>query len=152
MYGLYTFIFLMLSPKAFGRFRAGRIRPGRFEYPELNGWMLVDTAVEICESDMACAGFTFKGPFKAKDTTFEMYFFHVVKMDEGVAFRDFVVRFSYLTLKFPYLIKLLARIPKEEKYFHWSTYQVQRNYVEIPSMRINENLKGSIEITNEGLV
>ena len=43
-------------------FYADRIKPGKFEYPALNGWMLVDEAVEKCETDFACGGFTFKGP------------------------------------------------------------------------------------------
>ena len=42
-------------------FYAGRIKPGKFEYPLLNGWMLTEEAKLKCENDLACGGFTFKG-------------------------------------------------------------------------------------------
>ena len=42
-------------------FYAGRIKPGKFEYPLLNGWMLTEEAKSKCENDLACGGFTFKG-------------------------------------------------------------------------------------------
>ena len=61
-----------------GGFSASRIKPGKFEYPELNGWMLVDEAKTKCENDIACGGFTFKGSFKTKHVPMEVYFFHVV--------------------------------------------------------------------------
>ena len=53
-------------------------KPGKFEYPELNGWMLVNEAQEKCENDSACAGFTFKGSYKTLNRKMEMYFFHNV--------------------------------------------------------------------------
>ena len=53
-------------------------KPGKFEYPELNGWMFVKVAKEICENDFACAGFTFKGSYKTLNRKMEMYFFHIV--------------------------------------------------------------------------
>ena len=76
------------------KFYAGRIKPGKFEYPKLNGWMLVDEAKEKCESDEACGGFTFKGSFKTKDLPMEVYFFHIVPPDPkpqsgNIAFLDF---------------------------------------------------------------
>ena len=57
-------------------------KPGKFEYPELNGWMLVKVAEEMCENDFACAGFTFKGSYKTLNHEMEMYFFHIVLENE----------------------------------------------------------------------
>ena len=54
------------------------LQPGKFEYPELNGWMLVNVAEKMCEKDFACAGFTFKGSYKTLNREMEMYFFHIV--------------------------------------------------------------------------
>ena len=31
------------------------------EYEELNGWMTPKTAKRLCDEDLACAGFTYKG-------------------------------------------------------------------------------------------
>ena len=53
-------------------------QPGKFEYPELNGWMLVKEAEEKCVNNFACAGFTFKGSYKTLNRKMEMYFFHIV--------------------------------------------------------------------------
>ena len=52
--------------------------PGKFEYPKLNGWMLVDEAKIKCDEDLACGGFTFKGSFKTKSQPMDIYFFHIV--------------------------------------------------------------------------
>ena len=43
------------------KFIAGRIPPGGFEYSELNGMYRPREAAKLCEKDLACAGFTFKG-------------------------------------------------------------------------------------------
>ena len=56
----------------FTDFYAGRISPGKFEYPKLNGWMLVEEARIICENDLACGGFTFKGSYKTLTMPMEM--------------------------------------------------------------------------------
>ncbi len=45
-------------------FYPGRVKPSRYEYPKHNGWMSPAEAVEICEKDLACGGFTFKGAFR----------------------------------------------------------------------------------------
>ncbi len=34
-------------------FYPGRIKPGKYEYPENNGWMLPRDAAKICENGMA---------------------------------------------------------------------------------------------------
>ena len=49
-------LFLMFS-KVFTEFYAGRIKPGKFEYPKLNGLMLVLDAKEKCEYDKKYLGF-----------------------------------------------------------------------------------------------
>ncbi len=45
-------------------FYPGRVKPSRYEYPKHNGWMLPEEAAELCEKDLACAGFTFKGAYR----------------------------------------------------------------------------------------
>ena len=73
----------------------GRVPPGRFEYPQNNGWMLPHKAAKLCEYDIQCGGFTFKG---SKDIVrnYEIYFFH------------------YIDVK--------AFAPKEVLYPHWTSY------------------------------
>ena len=79
---LILFIFIIGEVKC--KFYAGRIKPGKFEYPNLNGWMLVDEAKEKCENDFACGGFTFKGSYKTLNHSMEMYFFHVVPLPKKI--------------------------------------------------------------------
>ena len=43
------------------KFIAGRIPPGGFEHSDLNGMYRPREAAKLCEKDLACAGFTFKG-------------------------------------------------------------------------------------------
>jgi hypothetical protein len=43
------------------KFIAGRIPPGGFEYSDLNGMYRPREAAKLCEKNLACAGFTFKG-------------------------------------------------------------------------------------------
>ena len=75
----------------------GRVPPSRFEYPRNNGWMLPYRAVDVCEHDLKCGGFTFKG---SKDIVrnYEIYFFHYINT------------------------KLFD--PKEVKFPHWTSYIV----------------------------
>ena len=41
-------------------FFVGRISEGQFEYTDLNGWMTPRTAIQLCEEDKKCGGFTYK--------------------------------------------------------------------------------------------
>ena len=50
----------VLARVVLGEFLVGRVSEGQFEYPELNGWMSPRTAVENCENDTKCGGFTYK--------------------------------------------------------------------------------------------
>ena len=77
-----------------GAFYANRIKPGRFEYPKLNGWMLLDEAKKKCDEDLACGGFTFKGSFKTKELPMEIYFFHVVPSEEPSSRISGILNFS----------------------------------------------------------
>ena len=76
-----NFTNIMLSPNYF-HYDLSKIyfnlKPGKFEYPELNGWMLVKEAEEKCINDFACAGFTFKGSYQTLNRKMEIYFFHIV--------------------------------------------------------------------------
>lgn len=138
-----TFLIFLMSIFEFeGKFYPGRIRPGRFEYPSLNGWMKVDEAVEKCESDFACGGFTFKGSFVTKDVLMEIYFFHIVKNateweKNQKAFRDFLSRYSFIFAKLSYLRKMIhSKIPLQYSYPYWSTYEVERNHVQLINRKI----------------
>ena len=75
----------------------GRTPPSIFEYPRINGFYSPRQAQSICEKDIQCGGFTFKGSKKIIHTTPEVYFFHFINESS-----------SYLTT--------------EIRYPHWTTY------------------------------
>ena len=131
-------------------FYADRIKPGKFEYPALNGWMLVDEAVEKCETDFACGGFTFKGSYTNRNMLIEVYFFHVVKKDvmwveKLKSFKVFLSKFNFLLKKFSYLRKIMSVNASQRSYPYWSTYEVERDYITLQNMRIKHS-KRSISI------
>ena len=125
-------------------FHYGRVKPGAFEYPILNGWMLVEQAVYKCENNCACGGFTFKGSYRTIHKPMEMYFFHVVKLPEEIhetivrSLAGFLSKFHYLSEKFLYLKDVMEKIHKNSysKYLYWSTYKVDRDYVHISHMKL----------------
>ena len=112
-YRLILIVTFMVA-EIFTDFYAGRISPGKFEYPKLNGWMLVDEARIICENDLACGGFTFKGSYKTLTLPMEMYFFHIVPEKTG------------------------------RNYFYWSTYEVDRKFVKLSKVSMKKEMKHSI--------
>ena len=81
------------------RWLIGRTPPSIFEYPGINGFYSPKQAQSICETDLQCGGFTFKGSKKIKYTIPEVYFFHFINESS-----------SYLTT--------------EIKYPHWTSYIV----------------------------
>jgi hypothetical protein len=90
-------------------FYGSRVKPGKFEYPKHNGWMLPQEAVQICEDDLSCGGFTFRGAFAADFQSVEVYFFHIIKNPDV----------------------------NEDNFYHWSTYQVDsRKYVILPKSKM----------------
>ena len=109
---------LLMFSEVFTEFYAGRIKPGKFEYPKLNGLMLVMDAKEKCENDLACAGFTFKGSYKTLNHAMQMSFFH------------FVPEYNDL------------------KYLYWSTYKVDRNFVKLYNITVKSDFKYSQIIYN----
>ena len=109
-------IFSLMVSGVLTEFYAGRIKPGKFEYPELNGFMLVKEAVVKCENDLACGGFTFKGSYKTLHNIKEIYFFHVV-LDT-----------------------------KDNVYLYWSTYKVNRKYVILSRLILNSEMVNSKKI------
>ena len=135
---------LLLLPKLSAKFHSGRIKPGKFEYPKLNGRMPIWQAVKKCQEDIACGGFTFKGSYRSKELQMEVYFFHLVNLGNNQplkmisSLKGFVKKFSYLPLKFPYLQNVLENdfITKEAHYYHWSTYVVERDYVHMSHLRV----------------
>ena len=85
----------------------GRTPPSSFEYSKLNGFYSPKEAKNICEGDIQCGGFTFKGTKRIKSIIPEVYFFH------------------YINEKSDYLTKNI-------KYPHWTTYIVgSRDYIVI---------------------
>ena len=98
------------------KFLVGRIPPGRFEYPALNGYYSPKQAAKVCESDPACGGFTFKGTTKVPGLEFETYFFHFVPGE---------------------WFGLNATI---EQYFHWTSYRVKsRNFSVLKGYKLKAN-------------
>ena len=104
--------------EVFTDFFAGRIKPGKFEYPKLNGLMSVNNGIRKCENDLACAGFTFKGSYKTLNHAMQMYFFHFIPDNN-----DF-------------------------KYLYWSTYKVDRNFVKLYNITVKSDFKYSQIIYN----
>ena len=114
----YFLLLLLVCKKSFSEFHAGRTKPGKFEYSELNGRMLVGEAKAKCEQDLACGGFTFKGSYKTVNYAMEMYFFHVIS-DQN----DF-------------------------KHLYWSTYKVDRKFVRLSKVVLKSPLKYSVSNPN----
>ena len=104
------------SNKTRRKWFVGRVPPSYFEYPKLNGFYSPKQAKYICERDLQCGGFTFKGTKNGTYFVPEMYFFHFINQNA-----------DYLTT--------------EIKYPHWTTYVVgSRDYVVI---RGKYDLEGS---------
>ena len=114
----YFLLLLLVCKKVNSEFYAGRTKPRKFEYPELNGRMLVGEARAKCEQDLACGGFTFKGSYKTVNYAMEMYFFHVIS-DQN----DF-------------------------KHLYWSTYKVDRKFVRLSKVVLKSPLKYSVSNHN----
>ena len=114
MFNALILIVSFLVDEIFTDFYAGRISPGKFEYPKLNGWMLVEEARINCENDLACGGFTFKGSYKTLSLPMEMYFYHIVPEKTGM------------------------------DYFYWSTYEVDRKFVKLSKVSMKKEMKHSI--------
>ena len=138
-------------------FYYGRVKPGYFEYPKLNGWMLVEQAVDKCENDLACGGFTFKGSYESLHSPMEIYFFHVVKLPQElyplkvISIESFLSKCDYLLEKFHYLRDVMEKVhQKTIQYMYWSTYKVDRDYVHISNLKVKEGLKlNSMKMTNK---
>ena len=81
------------------RWFIGRTPPSMFEYSGINGFYSPKKAQSICEEDLQCGGFTFKGSKRAMYMIPEVYFFHFINESS-----------SYLTT--------------EIRYPHWTSYIV----------------------------
>ena len=111
MFSSWMVIFDMVDTKfnvkAHRRWFVGRVPPSSFEYPKLNGNYFPKHARRLCERDLQCGGFTFKGRQNEASFKQEIYFFRFVNESA-----------TYLTT--------------EIKYPHWTTYVVgSRQYVVI---------------------
>ena len=113
MFHVLILIVTFMVSEIFTDFYAGRISPGKFEYPKSNGWMLVEEAKVKCENDLACGGFTFKGSYKTLTQPMEMYFYHIVPEKTGT------------------------------DYFYWSTYKVNRKFVKLSKIGMKKEMKHS---------
>ena len=67
-----------IAKQNLGRWYCGRIPPSSFEYSGINGFHSPTRAQMICENDVQCGGFTFKGTKRATDIIPEVYFFHFI--------------------------------------------------------------------------
>ena len=102
----------------------GRVPPSKFEYSKLNGFYSAEMAQTICDSDIRCGGFTFKGT-KTNGGVKEIYFFHVVH-DDTSSMQEYI------------------------KYPHWTTYIVtSRDYIVLPGQYFGEYKNVSSSIENE---
>jgi len=89
-------------------FFRGRVPSGSFEYSDLNGFYTPKKAIKVCENDLSCAGFTFKGTPHIKSAKYEIFFFHYIPK------------------------KLFDEVKMKKNYFHWTTYKVKsRNFVKL---------------------
>ena len=94
-------------------FLFGRIPPGYFEYPALNGYYSPKEAAKVCESDTACGGFTFKGVINSPKKVFEVYFFHYVPKE------------------------IFDKSNGPAQFFHWTSYIIKtRNFTELKNFKI----------------
>jgi hypothetical protein len=84
----------------------GRVPPRRFEYDSINGFFTPQRARRICENDLQCGGFTFKGSKDISNRKAEVYFFHFVN-DE------------------------LRSLTEYMKYPHWTAYITSKDYIVI---------------------
>jgi hypothetical protein len=116
---VYTIVSLVLIPitaqkgkaslnmKSYRSWYVGRVPPSRFEYEKLNGYYTPLKAKNICEKDLECGGFTFKGTKNHSYIEVEVYFFHFVS-DASDSLNEYI------------------------QYPHWTTYIVgSRNYIVI---------------------
>ena len=100
------------------RWYIGRTPPSSFEYPKINGFYAPKQAKNVCEMDLQCGGFTFKGSKRMKYITPEVYFFHYINESS-----------SYLTT--------------EIKYPHWTTYIVgSRDHIVVAGSYASHNSSG----------
>ena len=102
----------------------GRVPPSKFEYGKLNGFYSAEKAQKLCDSDIRCGGFTFKGT-KTNVGVKEIYFFHVV-YDDTSSLQEYI------------------------KYPHWTTYIVtSRDYIVLTGEYFGEYKNVSSSIENE---
>ena len=129
-----------------GRFYAGRIKPNRFEYPKHNGWMLPRDAKSICESDLSCGGFTFKGSYKTEHLPMEVYFFHFVPPEESKQRPEAAKVYIQDSVNIDSLQQERYKRNKSNsnKYLYWSTYEVERDHVILFNMKIENSVHSTI--------
>ena len=100
--------------------------------------MLVDAAKKKCEEDLACGGFTFKGSFYTTKYPMEMYFFHVVPLQHSERYEitlwNFLSRYKWLKLDLDNIA-----FEKPVRYYYWSTYVVDRDFIIIPDVIIKNS-------------
>lgn len=98
-------------------FLVGQIPLGRFEYPGLDGILKPVQAQIICENDLECAGFTFKGAKTGLDIPHPIIFFRYVS-DKT---------FSEIGTS------------NNPKTFLWTSYRVKRAFVIVAGSKFPES-------------
>ena len=84
----------------------GKTAPSEFDMPELNGYYHPMEAVDICDSNPVCAGFTYRGLMNATD-------FPEVEYD---------IRF----------VRFLAFVDMDPYFSNWVTYKAIKQFAEYP--------------------
>ena len=106
-------------------FFIGKFTPGHYlEYLELNGFYKPKSAVNICEADFECTGFSYQGA-KSVDQSLYIYFFRYIA---------------------PPSISL-SSVTNEEKV--WTSYRVKRSFVVFPLTQENERSSKITKIDDE---
>ena len=108
-----TTSYIHVQGKPYKSWYIGRVPPSSFEYDQLNGFYYPKRAKYVCDRDLQCGGFTFKGTLNDSTNEVETYFFHYVNI-------------KYLTT--------------EIQYPHWTTYiDGTKGYVVIKGIYITES-------------
>ena len=90
VYMMYIHIFFSvgMGKERVKRWFIGRTPPSVFEYSRINGFYSPKRAKSICEKDIQCGGFTFKGSKKIMHTIPEIYFFHFINASSSYLTND----------------------------------------------------------------
>ena len=84
----------------------GRILPEALEYRELskNNWMTPNEAANVCEEDIRCGGFTFRGSLDVLDLPANVYFVHHFRVDMLDQLQEYSANWVSYRAKRPFVV------------------------------------------------